>query len=219
MPYAGLGDLEDLRRTKEPRHGEFRERFTVVGYGGSFVGEPPPWEIEYLDHRAIAQSAFRNLLDAWLRVSQHQSRGDEGTCYGDSGGPILRDVQGTEIVVGITSWGDTPCVSMGSLGRRSRAGLSFMPGIIASSSGNASVTPDVRRNVRRGMCRFVRNDITRYLSCEFDRTETSLVAPSGRDFVFIWNGGLLTMPSTRDEKRWSWRAASRATARTSGMSR
>jgi hypothetical protein len=113
MPYAELGDLEDLRKTNEPRQGEFRERFTVVGYGGSFVGEPPPWEIEYLDHRAIAQSAFQNLLDAWLRVSQHQSKGDEGTCYGDSGGPILRDIQGTEVVVGVTSWGDTPCVSMG----------------------------------------------------------------------------------------------------------
>jgi hypothetical protein len=25
----------------------------------------------------------------------------------------LRDFQGTEVIVGITSWGDTPCVSMG----------------------------------------------------------------------------------------------------------
>lgn len=113
MPYAELGNLEDLRRSTQPRNGESRESFTVVGYGGSFVGEPPPWDIEYLDHRAIAQSSFQNLLDAWLRVSQHQSRGDEGTCYGDSGGPILRDIQGTEVVVGVTSWGDVPCVSMG----------------------------------------------------------------------------------------------------------
>ena len=113
MPYAGLGDLEDLSGSTDPRDGESRERFTVVGYGGSFVDEPPPWEIEYLDHRAIAESAFQNLLDAWLQISQNQSRGDEGTCYGDSGGPILRDVQGTEVVVAVTSWGDVPCVSMG----------------------------------------------------------------------------------------------------------
>lgn len=113
MPYARLGALEDLRRSAKPRKGEAREQFTVVGYGGSFVGEPPPWGIEYLDHRAVAQSAFQNLHKAWLRVSQNQSKGDGGTCYGDSGGPILRNIRGTEVVVGVTSWGDVPCVSMG----------------------------------------------------------------------------------------------------------
>jgi len=113
MPYAGPGELEDLRGSTVPRSGESRERFTVVGYGGSFVDEPPPWDIEYLDHRATAQSAFQSLHNAWLRVSQNQSKGDEGTCYGDSGGPILRDVQDMEVVVGVTSWGDVPCVSMG----------------------------------------------------------------------------------------------------------
>lgn len=113
MVYAGLGDLEDLRASSSPPKGQNREVFTVVGYGGSFVDEPPPWDIEYLDHRAIAQSSFQNLHDAWLRVSQNQSKGDEGTCYGDSGGPILRHVDGREVVVGVTSWGDVPCVSMG----------------------------------------------------------------------------------------------------------
>jgi len=113
MPYAELGNLEDLRGSTDPRNGDSRERFTVVGYGGSFVDEPPPWGIEYLDHRAIAQSAFQNLHNAWLRVSQNQSKGDEGTCYGDSGGPILRNVRGWEVVVGVTSWGDVPCASMG----------------------------------------------------------------------------------------------------------
>lgn len=113
MGHAGLGDLEDLRRSRTPRNGESRERFTVVGYGGSFVEEPPPWDIEYLDHRAIAQSSFQNLHDAWLRVSQNQSKGDEGTCYGDSGGPILRHLGAEEVVVGVTSWGDVPCASMG----------------------------------------------------------------------------------------------------------
>jgi len=113
MSYAELGDLEDLRGSTDPRNGDSRERFTVVGYGGSFVDEPPPWGIEYLDHRAIAQSAFQNLHNAWLRVSQNQSKGDEGTCYGDSGGPILREIDGTEVVVGVTSWGDVPCASMG----------------------------------------------------------------------------------------------------------
>lgn len=113
MTVAELGALEDLRGWTTRRDGENRELFTMVGYGGSFVGEPPPFEIEYLDHRAIAYGSFQNLLDAWLRVSQNQSRGDEGTCYGDSGGPILRDIDGVEVVVGVTSWGDVPCAAMG----------------------------------------------------------------------------------------------------------
>jgi hypothetical protein len=33
--------------------------------------------------------------DAWVNDN-------EGTCYGYSGGPILRDFQGTKVVVGVT---------------------------------------------------------------------------------------------------------------------
>ena len=112
MPYARLGELEDLRRPGGPDKASESEQFTVVGYGASFVN-PPPWDIEYLDHRQFGQSAFQKLLNAWLRVSQNHATGNEGTCYGDSGGPILRGVPGSEVVVGVTSWGDAPCVSMG----------------------------------------------------------------------------------------------------------
>ncbi len=112
LPVAVLEELEDLRRPQTPRNGDNRERFTVVGYGGSFT-DPPPWDIEYLDRRQIAESAYQGLLDAWLRVSQNQARGDEGTCYGDSGGPILRGQLGSQVVVGVTSWGDVPCAAMG----------------------------------------------------------------------------------------------------------
>ncbi len=113
MPYADLGELDDLKHPGVPRSGANRERFPVVGYGGSFEGDPPPWTIEYLDHRQYAESAFQNLHNVWLRVSQNQSKGDEGTCYGDSGGPILRVINGAEVVVGVTSWGDVPCAAMG----------------------------------------------------------------------------------------------------------
>ncbi len=112
MDYAGPGELDDLRQPGR-RDGANREAFTVVGYGASFDGDPPPWDIEYLDRRQFASSRFQGLLDAWLRVSQNQARGDEGTCYGDSGGPILRGPAGSEVVVGVTSWGDSPCAAMG----------------------------------------------------------------------------------------------------------
>ncbi len=135
MAYAGSGALEDLRGSNGRRNGVNRERFTVVGYGGSFA-DPPPWNIEYLDRRQFAQSAFQNLHDAWLRVSQNQSKGDEGTCFGDSGGPILRNVGGDEVVVGVTSWGDTTCASMGFYYRVDIAhSQQFIADVIAEATG------------------------------------------------------------------------------------
>ncbi len=71
-----------------------------------------PAEITYEDQRRFAVSEFRALLKAWLRMSQNQATGDGGTCYGDSGGPTFwSEPDGSEILVGITSWGDAPCVS------------------------------------------------------------------------------------------------------------
>jgi hypothetical protein len=137
MAYAGLGELDDLRGSTGSRNGPNRERFTVVGYGGSFVGEPPPWDIEYLDQRAVAQSSFQNLHDAWLRVSQNQSKGDQGTCYGDSGGPILRHIDTGEVVVGVTSWGDVPCASMGFYYRVDiEHSQEFIDDVIAEAEGS-----------------------------------------------------------------------------------
>jgi secreted trypsin-like serine protease len=47
-------------------------------------------------------------------MSQNQATGDGGTCYGDSGGPAFwTEEDGTEILVGITSWGDANCVATG----------------------------------------------------------------------------------------------------------
>jgi secreted trypsin-like serine protease len=47
-------------------------------------------------------------------MSQNQATGDEGTCYGDSGGPAFwTESAGTEILVGVTSWGDANCVATG----------------------------------------------------------------------------------------------------------
>ncbi len=134
MSVAPLDELEDLRRTKVRRNGEHRERFVVVGYGASF-SDPPPWDIEYLDRRQYAQSAFQGLQDAWLRVSQNQSKGDEGTCFGDSGGPILRGPHGDQVVVGVTSWGDSQCASMGFYYRVDTGeSLAFIADVVAEAA-------------------------------------------------------------------------------------
>jgi secreted trypsin-like serine protease len=47
-------------------------------------------------------------------MSQNQATCDGGTCFGDSGGPaFLMKPDGSEILVGISSWGDANCVATG----------------------------------------------------------------------------------------------------------
>lgn len=110
LPYEGF--LDDLKAAGVLHLGGERAKFTMVGYGGSL--EFPPPVVYYDDQRQFAVSEFRALLKAWLRVSQNQATGDGGTCYGDSGGPAFwTNPDGDEILVGVTSWGDVPCVSSG----------------------------------------------------------------------------------------------------------
>jgi secreted trypsin-like serine protease len=103
--------LDQLRKEGKLRQGKNEADFTVVGYGGTLSWPPP--EITYDDCRQFAESEYQALLKAWLRLSQNQATGDGGTCYGDSGGPTFWNEDGTEILVGITSWGDAQCVSSG----------------------------------------------------------------------------------------------------------
>jgi secreted trypsin-like serine protease len=111
LPEEGF--LDRLREEGKLNQGKTKAKFTVVGYGGTLDWPPP--EVTYEDYRQFAVSEYRALLKAWLRMSQNQATDDGGTCYGDSGGPAFWEdpENGTEILVGITSWGDVPCVSSG----------------------------------------------------------------------------------------------------------
>mgnify|MGYP001823756928 CR=1 FL=1 len=87
--------------------------FTVVGYGGQLDEWPPP-DIEYYGKRQFAESEYLVLRPVWLHLSQNLNRDNGGTCFGDSGGPAFwSHDDGTEILVGITSWGDAQCVASG----------------------------------------------------------------------------------------------------------
>lgn len=120
-PVAGIapatlpsvGFLDDLREDGLLNQGKEKAKFTIVGYGGT-LNWPPP-QVVYEDKRQSAVSEYRALLKAWLRMSQNQATGDGGSCYGDSGGPAFWEDPdtGVETLVGITSWGDMPCVSSG----------------------------------------------------------------------------------------------------------
>lgn len=130
LPYEGF--LEDLRAKGELSRRGFRAKFTVVGYGGSLDWPPP--DIYYDDMRQFAQSEYRALLKSWLRMSQNQATDDGGTCGGDSGGPAFwMQPDGTEILVGVTSWGDPLCVASGFNYRVDTADtLDFIDAVIAN---------------------------------------------------------------------------------------
>ena len=110
LPEEGF--LDRLLAEGELRRGSDGAKFTLVGYGGTLDWPPP--DIYYEDYRQFAVSEYQALLNAWLRMSQNQATGDEGTCFGDSGGPAFwTEPDGSEIIVGITSWGDANCVATG----------------------------------------------------------------------------------------------------------
>ena len=103
-PLPPVGYLDGLRA----KNGLRDATFTAVGYGTlerTVGGGPPvfgesPW-------RSYATSSFNSLSKDFLRLSQNPTRGDGGTCYGDSGGPnFLADV-----LVAVTATGDVPCRS------------------------------------------------------------------------------------------------------------
>lgn len=113
LPTPGF--LDELKKAGLLRSGREGAKFTVVGYGIT-VGWPPT-EISAPLLRQYAYSEYLKLLKAWLLMSQNQApgTGDGGTCGGDSGGPAIWRVPGTErdILVGITSWGDAVCAATG----------------------------------------------------------------------------------------------------------
>jgi hypothetical protein len=109
LPEEGF--LDRLLAEGRLRQGSEGAKFTLVGYGATLDWPPP--DIYYEDYRQHAVSEYQALLNVWLRMSQNQATDDGGTCYGDSGGPAFwTDPEtGVETLVGITSWGDAPCVA------------------------------------------------------------------------------------------------------------
>ena len=67
-----------------------------------------------MGQRQFAESEYKALVPVWLHMSQNMLQDNEGTCSGDSGGPAFwTQDDGTEILVGITSWGDPNCIATG----------------------------------------------------------------------------------------------------------
>ncbi len=87
-------------------------KFTPVGYGAQSVTMGAGGAtFHYADIRYATTGTLNAITPAWLRISMNPSRGDGGTCYGDSGGPnfLGAGVTETNIVAGITITGDFMC--------------------------------------------------------------------------------------------------------------
>jgi len=104
LPGAGL--LDQMKKAGTLKG----TSFTSVGYGDQEPSNEPGGHVfPFTGERRVASGEFNSLTDAWLKISQNNSHGDGGTCYGDSGGPQFLGSTNTQVSITIT--GDTPCKS------------------------------------------------------------------------------------------------------------
>jgi secreted trypsin-like serine protease len=95
-----------------------RSPLTVVGYGANdFATGGGSQQPIYPDIRQMATTEYLGTVgianqvgeDVFMKTTgQGMGQGGEGTCYGDSGGPLFLDDQTT--VVGVTSFGPTSAI-------------------------------------------------------------------------------------------------------------
>lgn len=135
LPAAGY--LDRLLANGELKTGRTPSTFVAVGYGIQELEPPRFHDHDGLRRRSITQ--YQALLRPWLRLSQVASPGKAaaGSCAGDSGGPgFWVEADGREVLVGIESWGDAPCVATAFKYRVDTPGsIAFIRSVIASVGG------------------------------------------------------------------------------------
>lgn len=114
IALAPAGFLNSLKREGLLRDKNQGSPFTNVGYGTQLLLSPPTL-VAPDGLRRVSVSSFQTLLDHWLVLSQNPYRGNEGTGFGDSGGPTIwtDPDSGEETVVAVTSRGDLKTISTG----------------------------------------------------------------------------------------------------------
>jgi hypothetical protein len=106
------GQLPELNFLESITKGKKQNSFTVVGYGMQGVINPfysDIWARYYGTVKLVELNSAWNGDDASVKFTNNPGTGG-GACYGDSGGPTF--FQDTNIVVAVTSWGNTPCIGV-----------------------------------------------------------------------------------------------------------
>ena len=106
---AQLPPLGLLTRLKS-EHRLDDQTFTAVGYGTvreDKTGGPHAFFFDGI--RRFALQSYLSLQPAWLLLSMQPSKGDGGTCYGDSGGPHFLGGVTSNLIVSTTVTGDAMC--------------------------------------------------------------------------------------------------------------
>ena len=108
LPVCGL--LDQLAA----QNGLKTAMFTNAGYGlqNRVVGGGVPFfqDVNPIP-RMFSFSSFNSLNGGYIRLSQNQSTGNGGTCFGDSGGPNFMSLNGKQLITSITITGDSVCRS------------------------------------------------------------------------------------------------------------
>ena len=107
-PTVTYPELETIAMNREPLTDEWKERWVdASGYGDTKSDD---------SGRFFASVQLESFDDEIVQVNGH---GEQGICYGDSGGPILwqPDPETPPVVVGTEQWGDETCVDLDYLTR------------------------------------------------------------------------------------------------------
>ncbi|XP_022223732.2 lectizyme-like [Drosophila obscura] len=89
---------------------------TLYGWGRDNSGALPEklqkLDVNIIDHVQCKAALPANSKVADSNVCTYTAGTSDGACNGDSGGPlIIRSTDGTAYLIGIVSWGYTPCAS------------------------------------------------------------------------------------------------------------
>jgi hypothetical protein len=89
--------------------------FTAVGYGLQGYVKPFYSEIRSRFQGDVTLIELNSHLNgdqqsAKFTNNPGKAKGTGGTCFGDSGGPVL--FSGTNVVAAVVSWGNTPCIGV-----------------------------------------------------------------------------------------------------------
>lgn len=111
MPIAGVGTLDGVQQ-RDLRH----TLFTAVGYGAEMrkpeSGPQKKRPALFPLMRRYVEVPGQKITDQLLRTNANRKGGSEagGTCFGDSGGPVLLDGE----IVAVVSYGKKYCQNLAS---------------------------------------------------------------------------------------------------------